>query len=1032
LPLRRDLAERSWGADRYAVVSTDRKLTDLDRNEHEDVYVRDLLLGTIDGITLRGDSPSGQASVSDDGRFVVFASAATNLTGGHAGQHVDVFLWNRLSNKLVCVTEGADADSSDPTLSGDGEVIAFSSKAQLLPADTNQQADIYLYARQGGELTLLQGTHAGDAVSPTLNSDGSLAAYVAKQFGYWQIFGWSREEGSTALLSRNASNVAGNGDSFFPSLSDAGLLYSTRADNLVPSDTNSEEDVMALTGSLLTRVVEDGSRPVVARQSLDGVFVREGQIQLVRPQGSPVLLALGAGQEASLSRDRVLLANGSDRKVCLPDKEITRTLNPAFQPSAPFVGFPFQNIGIARYGRVLHVDINSDGRKDVVSQADDEGGPRGFMLAIANADGTFEAEYFSVGGTINGYDQGDLNGDNRADLVVSVNTGTYAQPVNLLKVYFGDGMGSLTLGTTRAITRSDAVPFVGQLSGDSHLDVLLFTRVYTGAGPAPQILVGNGSGSLADGPVLPMTNHPGPPVVADFDNDGFADVAVLDDATGQVAVMINDGSGGAEGTIQRLTVTAPGGLNYNTAQAVDLDLDGDLDLLVDIREPAGANQAQVLTNTSGVFTVGSVLPITWWGAYEELSVTSGDFDGDGSDEILIGSYLLRPESQEVTLWKSSIQDPIGVADINGDQHLDVLLHHETGVTYVFGNGDATFGPSSVVEPPLVSLYFSVTGDFNNDLLVDIVDARTVLLGTQEKTFVAQTLDLPIGETLSREDFNNDGHLDLLAVGRGEFTVCLGDGAGGLQALPSQPVERLWGVAPEVQDVDQDGHIDLFLIRNGVSLDNSFEFWKGAGDGTFALTSSVVQRSSTSLIHLADVNNDGAVDVWASDYILFASQPGVFGTPQDRYASENFRDALFGDLDGDRSIDGFSLGSPYSAAWDGYPDEPAPIIYANSKIFRYSGQTETISSTLLGPERRGEQNYIRGIVTEDADQDGDLDIHILDSLGNLCWAINNGDGTYTQQAPLHYSTSFYQMTRLDYDFDGRFDKLLTGFGASFLP
>ena len=966
---------------------------------------------------------------------MVFSSAASNLSDDHRGPYVDIFLWNRLSNKIVCLTEGADGDSSEPTISSDGEVIAFSTKARLSAADQDDFSDIYLYTRRTSELTLLRGTNEGDAVSPTLNGDGSLVAFVGKEFGYWQIFGWSAEEKRVALLSRNAADVAGNGDSFFPSLSDSGLVFSTQADNLVGFDANVTEDVMLLVGNQMTKAIEGASRPVIARDSREGLCIKNGQVLLIQLQGLPTARFLREGREASLSRQRVLTANEEDLIVDLPDKALSRVVNSTFQLSPAFEGPRFENIGIARYGKVLYLDINSDNRKDIVAWADDEAGPRGFILSTAQADGSFSSRYLSVGGTIEGYDYGDLNEDGRSDLVVTGYSGPAANPVRFLRVYFGDGAGGFISGTEQPISRLSAVPIVGHFDSDEHQDVLLFTRVFSGtqAPDAPTVLLGSGTGVLTGATTLPVTNHPGAPLVGRFDTDGDSDIAVLDNSTGEVAILLNNGDAGANGPIQRLKVTDTSGFDFHTGAVVDIDLDGDLDLLVGVLVPEGAPHAQVLLNSGGTFTLGVVLPVYVRGYYEEDQVLSADFDGDGQDEILIGDRLYEPTSGEVQLWKTSVQSAIAAFDANNDGKTDILLHNETGVVTISGNGDNTFGLPRASEPRFLPLYASVNGDFTNDLLVDVASTDQLLEGTEQKVFDIREIQTGIiSYDLAAEDFNNDGNLDLLSMQDNSFTVHLGNGEGEFQALAPQVVSRLWNIAPELQDIDQDGNVDLFLIRNGISLNNSFEFWKGAGDGTFALVSAVEQRSSTNAIHLADVNSDGAMDMWAADYVIFAIEPGVFGVPVDRTLSgPPFSDARFGDLDGDRKIEGFSFGDFYSAAFDGLDVEPAPIVHQKSRLFQYSGQTETTLTILLGEERTGNQNSLNAVLSEDADGDGDLDLQILDALGNLTLALNNGDGTYTKQPPRHVGANPTRAQRLDFDFDGKFEKLLTGFGAAFI-
>ncbi len=144
-PFLRTLPERSFGANRYLVLSEDQQLNnDLPRS-HEtrsDVYFRDLLLGTLRLVTGVADGPSWAPSVSGDGRFVVFLSRASNLGSGAQEGVVNAFLWERLSGTFHCLTPDTPADTFEVTISADGSTIALSTEARLLPTDTDDLRDI--------------------------------------------------------------------------------------------------------------------------------------------------------------------------------------------------------------------------------------------------------------------------------------------------------------------------------------------------------------------------------------------------------------------------------------------------------------------------------------------------------------------------------------------------------------------------------------------------------------------------------------------------------------------------------------------------------------------------------------------------------------------------------------------------------------------------------------------------------------------------------------------------------------------------
>src|SRR5690606_980799 len=82
--------------------------------------------------------------------FVAFYSYASNLTPGDTNGHTDIFRWDRVSDTLARVNPAldggqADADCSDVGISGDGRFVTFASLASnLVPGDTNDSNDIFL------------------------------------------------------------------------------------------------------------------------------------------------------------------------------------------------------------------------------------------------------------------------------------------------------------------------------------------------------------------------------------------------------------------------------------------------------------------------------------------------------------------------------------------------------------------------------------------------------------------------------------------------------------------------------------------------------------------------------------------------------------------------------------------------------------------------------------------------------------------------------------------------------------------------
>ncbi len=138
-----------------AFVSAATNLVAGDKNGMDDVFVRDRVAGKTLRVSVGSDGEEANAqseycSISADGRWVAFHSAASNLVEGDANEKRDVFLRNLKHGKTLLVSEAAsgkpgDGDSVGPVISAEGSMIAFlSSATDLVEQDGNGADDIFL------------------------------------------------------------------------------------------------------------------------------------------------------------------------------------------------------------------------------------------------------------------------------------------------------------------------------------------------------------------------------------------------------------------------------------------------------------------------------------------------------------------------------------------------------------------------------------------------------------------------------------------------------------------------------------------------------------------------------------------------------------------------------------------------------------------------------------------------------------------------------------------------------------------------
>ncbi len=176
-------------------------------------------------------SASGDSSLpalSADGRWVVFLSAARNLTtNGSASPFLNVYLRDLQAQATILVshngagTGGGNGNSSSPTMSADGRWIVFESRASDLVAnDTNGVSDIFLADLAQATTSLISsglgGIGNGPSGNPTMTPDGRWVAFESAASnlvaddtnGIADIFLRDRENGVTLLVSVGAQNAA--------------------------------------------------------------------------------------------------------------------------------------------------------------------------------------------------------------------------------------------------------------------------------------------------------------------------------------------------------------------------------------------------------------------------------------------------------------------------------------------------------------------------------------------------------------------------------------------------------------------------------------------------------------------------------------------------------------------------------------------------------------------------------------------------------------------------------------------------------
>jgi len=240
-----------------------------DTNGETDVFLHDRMTGettrvSVSSLGEQADACSGAASLSSDGRFVVFHSEATNLVPNDTNRSCDVFVHDRYWAETVRVSiahDGAQGAmwSSFATISADGRYVAFYSPANnMVPDDTNQTGDVFVRDLETATIRRVSVASDGEqgnglSADAQISADGRYIAFnsVAANLvadddnGQEDIFVHDRVTRQTERVSQAWNGLQSNGQSLEPSISADGryVAYCSYANNLFPGDTNGRPDV---------------------------------------------------------------------------------------------------------------------------------------------------------------------------------------------------------------------------------------------------------------------------------------------------------------------------------------------------------------------------------------------------------------------------------------------------------------------------------------------------------------------------------------------------------------------------------------------------------------------------------------------------------------------------------------------------------------------------------------------------------------------------------------------------------------------
>ncbi len=620
----------------------------------------------------------------------------------------------------------------------------------------------------------------------------------------------------------------------------------------------------------------------------------------------------------------------------------------------------------------------------------------------------------------------DINGDGFVDVISE--SGTLGDSVS---VQLGNGAGGFSIGATYRVVDPVSLQ-VADVNNDSKLDV-----VTTNIGNQVSVLLGNGDGTLQIPESYPAGSSPNEIQTADFNGDGFVDLATTDSGGDTVSILLGDGTGQFNSRSSMAVADSPRALAIG-----DINNDGLLDIVVGNHGTA-SGLSILLGNGDGSFAPSTFVPTD----AETEFVVLADFTGDNDLDVITGDsnlVMLRGwgdgtfGAAEITNTGSttgslkSVRAILIDVELDGDQDL-IFADSSIAAMRVFENdGAGNFRQGQTIATGGNSM---MAADVNFDGVEDIITLATGIvsvIGTGEGSFVAppvpSTEGTPVGDeptSLAVADFNNDGHQDIVVGSRldNRITVMLGAGDGTLTSLtPIASAGLVVSVA--ATDLNNDGNADLVTAH--YDLDR-IEVRYGDGSGGFSTPVSVVFPGQGPLeIKFGEFNNDSNLDIAIVGY-RESSDPGfsiAFSNGDGTFAAGPLIGAAFeaatidvGDINEDGNLD-VVVGVSYF----GSGNAARPYFGNGDGTFVDQGQLPFGGGVFAGPPKQ--------LKLVDLDDDGDLEIIGLDEGENSLKVLQGtGNGAFETVVSYAMDSGPGRLETGDVNGDGIQDVIATNFASN---